>query len=164
MNDKTMENCKNWYLINTKSNKEFFVKKALTKNLDNVEVYCPKYIKNQKPRAFFPNYLFSKFNPNKLFHTIKYTIGVRKIVRGENGPLVVPEKIIKTIKSNEKNGYIKLKRKNKNLKKGDKIRIEEGPLEGVEGIFQEALKDPDRVRILVSVILVQTKKEYINKI
>jgi transcription antitermination factor NusG len=153
-----------WFLINTKPRKEFQVENILSINLDEVEVYCPKYMKKNNIRAFFPNYLFIKIADEKLFYTIKYTPGVRKIIGNGKGPVIVPEEIIKAIKEREEEGYVKIVRKNDDLRRGDKVKIEEGPFDGVEGIFQEELKDSERVKILVSLLLVETKKEYINKV
>ncbi len=153
-----------WFLINTKPRKEFQVENILRINLDKVEVYCPKYVKKDNVRAFFPNYLFIKIEDEKLFHTVKYTPGVRKIIGNGKGPVIVPEKIIYAIKNREEDGYVKVVRKNSGLRRGDKVKIEEGPFDGVEGIFQEELRDSERVKILVSLLLVETKKEYINKV
>ncbi len=153
-----------WFLINTKPRKEFNVESILKINLQDVEVYCPKYIRKDKIRPFFPSYLFIKIKNDMILNTLKYTTGIRKIIKNEKGPIVVPEEIIKAIKEREENGYVKIIRKNLDLKRGDKVKIEDGPLHGMEGIFQEELKDSERVKILVSILLVETKKEYINRI
>ncbi len=155
---------KEWYLIITKPQKEFFVEKALKENLKDLEVYCPKRLKKGKLKSFFPNYLFVKFDKDKYFHTIKYTMGVKSIFMVDGEPIKVPEEIIKKIRENEENGVVKIRRHSGLLKKGDRVRIEEGALEGIEGIFHSELKDSERIRILVSSILVITQKEKISKI
>ena len=154
----------NWYLALTKPQKEFFVERALKENLKEIEVYCPKYKKRGKIKPFFPGYLFVKFKDKKFFHTIKYTIGVKNFLTIEGEPFVVPEEIINKIKDNEENGIVIIKKKNEKLKKGDRVRIEEGALRGLEGIFYEELKDSERVKIFVSSLLVWAKKEDLSKI
>ncbi len=154
----------NWYLIISKPQKEFFVETAITENLSNVEVYCPKYKRKGKVKPFFPGYLFVRFDDEKFFSTIKYTIGVKNFLSVEGNPLIVPEEIINKIKENEEDGLVKIKRKNEKLKKGDRVRIEDGALKGMEGIFYEELKDSERVKILVSSLLVWAKKEDVSKV
>ncbi len=153
-----------WYLLLTKPQKEFFVENALKDNLKGIEVYCPKHVKKGKVKPFFPGYLFVSFDNDAYFHTIKYTIGVRNIMMVDGEPLRVPKEIIEKIKSNEENGIIKIRSRNVKLKKGDKVRIEEGALEGIEGIFYSELNDSERIRILVSSILVLIEKEKVSKL
>ncbi len=152
-----------WYLVSTKPQKEFIVAEVIGKSLDDVEVYLPKYRRRDgRVKPFFPGYLFLKFDKDKYFHTIKYTQGVRKIVSNDEGPIPVPEWIIKDLKSREENGLIKLGRKAKQLKTGDKVIIDEGPFKGWVGIFEKEINDSGRVVVLLSYMKINVNKEDIS--
>ncbi len=154
---------KNWFLVSTKPKKEFIIESIITNSLSDVEVYLPKYKKRDGTIApFFPNYIFIKFDPEKYFHIIKYTQGVRKIVSNDEGPVPVPEWIINDLKSREEKGIIKLGKKTKKLKPGDRVIIEEGPLRGWVGIFEKEVNDSGRVIVLLSYMKVNIRKEILS--
>ncbi len=151
----------NWYCIYTKPKKEEGVEKMLKEYL-NLEVFNPK-VKRKKlvkgryiylEEELFPCYIFSRFDPKRHLHTIRYTRGVRKIV-GEKSPYVVDDSIIEAIKSRMVGGFVRLQPKR--FLPGERVLIKEGPFKGVEGIFLEELSSKERVIILLNLIKYQAR-------
>lgn len=96
----------------------------------------------------FPNYVFSRFNPHDRLPILS-TPGVFGIVGTRSAPVPVEEHEIASIRLILDGGqtvgpwpYIKA---------GDKVRIDRGPLKGVQGILLSA----DKPRLLVSVTILQ---------
>lgn len=109
-----------------------------------------------KYKELFPNYLFAKFSL-KEYRLVKYTRGVSKVLTSKSEELaVVPEEIIKKIKSQMSNGYVHLK---KSFQKGAQVKITEGPFKDMEAIFLEEVKPHERVIILLNTINNQIKME-----
>jgi len=144
-----------WYVINTKPFKEFLVEKLLTDA--KIEVYNPKIMSNGRIKSFFPCYIFSKFSAEKHYRLIKYTRGVRKILKNEYGPIPLDERIIQEIKSREENGLIVIKKKIIPPKVGEKVEILKGPFKGFQGIFEKELSGSERVAILLKVVNYQAR-------
>jgi transcription antitermination factor NusG len=97
----------------------------------------------------FPGYLFCRFNPQDRLPILK-TPGVMQIVGFKNGPIAVDESEIKALQTIVAAGaphqpwpY---------LAAGDRVRIESGPLLGLEGILTEVRRSH---RLVLSVTLLQ---------
>ena len=159
-----------WYLVKTKPRNE---KKVFTR-LDEAgfESIFPtirkKSRKKEHPdiRPLFPTYLFVRFALEQL-RTIRYTRGVAKVISFGAEPQEVGEDIIAAVRERMgEEGIVTLVRPPDNWKPGDKIRIGEGPFEGLEAIFLEELPDRDRVVLLldaVSSFRVTLDKEMIER-
>lgn len=149
----------NWYAIYTKQKKEDFVAGSLA--AAGIEVYYPKFRGKKFLQGcwrelltpLFPCYLFARLQPERHSWMIKYTRGVRKLV-GCPEPWPVPDDIIDLIKSREENGAIVIKQ---DFKAGDAVFISEGPLKGLQGIFEKELKGSDRAVLLLTAIEYQAK-------
>jgi transcriptional antiterminator RfaH len=150
----------NWFAIYTKPKREA----AATMNIQSLglEVLFPLVkttkklwgVPHEVAKPLFPNYLFARFSPNTYLHLIQFTRGVRQVVRGGALPLPVDEEIIQLIKEEiSENGFINLKQKR--LQPGDPVIITEGPLQGLKGLFNQELKDKERVVILLEAIKYQ---------
>ncbi len=164
VNNNTMEN---WYCIYTKPRMEEHVSDRLM-NLSDIEVFNPKLKRKgfNKGRykeiieELFPCYIFSRFNPERYHHLIKYTRGIRKIVSDQSGTLqIVDEEIIQAIKSRTKGGYISLEDPDLTFDTGEKVVVKEGVFKGLRGVFLKDLKARDRVLILLNAIAYQAKVE-----
>ncbi len=152
----------NWFAIYTKARKEDLVSYKLREA--GIETYVPKlritkYVKKRYCEVIeplFPCYLFAKFEPITHLWMIRYTRGVRKVVGDKEGrPWPVGKEIIDFIRSNEKDGYIRMG--SDDAKEGDTVEIIEGPLKGLKGIFKQRLSGKERVVILLSAIEYQAK-------
>lgn len=137
--------------------------------LTDIEVFQPKLKRSgfrrgklqEKTEHLFPCYLFSRFTPSRYYHLITYTRGVKRIISDPSGrPCIVADHIITQIQSRIKDGYIYMEPDGFNP--GDEVMIQEGPLKGFTGIFQEA-KAQDRVLLLLNAINYQARIEVAEK-
>lgn len=153
----------NWYAIYTKQKQEDRVEENLSRA--SIELFNPKLKRKKLIRGkyeqviqpFFPCYLFAKFEPEKQYHMIKYTRGVRGIIGNPGSPWPVDEEIIEIIRSRmNEDGVIVIRH---DIKVGDKVEITEGPLAGFVGIFEREMKDRDRVIVLLNTIEYQARVE-----
>ncbi len=145
---------KRWYVVCTKARNE----QRAAGNLagGHIEVLSPKLkFKKYKEGRFvhvvepmFPGYIFVKFHPVDEFRLVKYTRGVRNIVNFNGKIIPLQDEIIEFIKSKLEEGDVATIQK-KELKKGEKIIIQEGPFKGFSGIFEKQLDGKERVAILL---------------
>jgi len=151
----------NWYTIYTKPKAEESVSERLKQN--GIEVYNPqlkmtKFLRSQYREVIeplFPCYLFARFDSDKYLWMITYTRGVRKVVGGRNEPWPVGEEVIDFIRCHEKDGSVT--RKCEDIREGDLVRISDGPLGGLTGIFKKVIKGTERVILLLNAIEYQAR-------
>ena len=151
-----------WYTIQTKPQEEL----RATRNLDawGVEAFAPTW-KQPRPSQFgckvsysikplFPGYIFARFDIRKSLRTINYTRGVHRVVSFGSGPVPIQEEIIDLIRARVKDGVVEM---DEDFQSGDRVRIKEGPLAGLVGIFQTSTRSKDRVSILMTTIKYQSR-------
>jgi len=157
---------KNWFVINTKPKKEFQVEKLFTEG--GIEVYNPKYMDENKIKAFFPGYGFVYFDFPAQYQLVKYTRGVKRVVGSREAPTTIPEEVICEIKSREIDGLIELYKYGEEPEVGDEIEVMEGPLKGLRGMFKKELTAKERVIILLNYVTYQgqliIEKEKLKKV
>jgi transcriptional antiterminator RfaH len=154
-----------WYVIHAHPKQEDRVVSNL--NVLRVQVFCPK-IKERRFQQFasepiylikpiFPRYIFARFELEKLCHKIRYTRGVCNIVSFGDGPVSIEEEIITLIQSNiREDGFARI---DPSIKVGDKVIVKDGPLKDFAGIFEQEMKDADRIRILLETVSYQAHLE-----
>jgi len=158
MNMENVVNVPRWYVIYTKPKEEDRVHMNLT--AWGVETFSPKIKKKRvnqftgKPvylsQPLFPRYIFARFDADKLLHKIFYTRGVQSVVSCNQIPLAVEDDIIALIQSQVgADGFVRL---DDELKRGDAVRINDGSMQGISGIFHRTMKDNSRVMILLTAI------------
>ena len=143
-----------WYVLRSKPRKEDVVWKQVRER--GFEVFYPRLRVNpvnprsRKFRPYFPGYLFVHADldvvGSSAFQWIPHTTGV---VSFGGEPSVVPDNMIHAIKRRveeiiEAGGEVF-----DNLHKGDVVRINYGPFEGYEAIFDARLPGTERVRVLL---------------
>jgi transcriptional antiterminator RfaH len=151
----------NWYAIYTKPKTEELVSEKLMRA--GIEVYNPKlrirkYMRKQYREVIeplFPCYIFGRFEPQKYQWMISYTRGVRKVVGDKADPWPIPEDVIGLIRSHEEEGFVKVNCEE--IKEGDNVKISEGPLAGLTGIFKKIIKGTERVVLLLNAIEYQAR-------
>ena len=157
---------KNWFVINTKPKKEFQVEKLFTEG--GIEIYNPKYMDENKIKAFFPGYGFVYFDFPAQYQLVKYTRGVKRVVGSREAPTTIPEEVIREIKSREIDGLIELYKYGEEPEVGDEIEVMEGPLKGLRGMFKKELTAKERVIILLNYVTYQgqliIEKEKLKKV
>lgn len=143
-----------WYALYTKPRKERQVHALLQGR--GIETYLPTVRRKVRRRdrpdrvVYFPCYLFALLDFKVTPHSsIAWMPGVRRIVAFGDQPAVVADEIINLIRGRlsdvEEVGYGR-------LKKGDRVRIQSGPLRDLEAIFDQPLSSKDRVRVLLDVM------------
>jgi len=151
----------NWYAIYTKPKAEDAVSEKLRQA--GLAVYNPKlkarkYIRNKYREVveqLFPCYLFAKFESEKFLWMITYTRGVKKVVGANGRPWTVSEEVIDFIRRYEQDGFVTMRYED--IKEGDVVRIAEGPLSGLTGIFKRVIKGTERVLLLLNAIEYQAR-------
>lgn len=145
-----------WYLVKTKARNEHRVDTRLTGA--GYETLFPKIQKrNRRTKAIetcplFPTYLFVRF-PYEQLKTIRYTHGVARVVSFGPDPQEVGEEIIEAVRGRmDGEGIVTLLRPPARWEPGQRIRIGEGPFEGLEAIFVEEIPDRDRVVLLLDAV------------
>lgn len=160
----------NWHVVICKPSNENLVSQKL--NAGGFEVFYPKLkkyypkLKKEKVIPLFSKYIFVKFDTTNDYKTITYTRGVSKILCFLGVPALVNEAIIDSLKTYcDATNIIAPKFMQKEaVVLGDRIKITSGVLEGVEGIVSGVHSDKERIEILIDLIKVTTKKEFIQKI
>ena len=151
----------NWYAVYTKPKSEEIVSQKLRQT--GIEVYNPKlrlkkYIRNQYREVIeplFPCYIFGRFETEKYQWMITYTRGVKKIVGDKTNPWPVSEEVIDFIRCHERDGFVSIRYED--IREGDTVRIAEGPLSGLTGIFKRVIKGTERVILLLNAIEYQAR-------
>ena len=129
-----------WYVLHTKSRHENVVNDGLLRK--SVEVYLPLITVPSKRRdrkktirvALFPGYLFVKtdLHPHTHLEIVKVAGAVR-FIGNSQGPLPIADETVESLKIMVGSDHTLTT--GNNLKKGDKVMVVHGPLEGVIGAF-----------------------------
>jgi transcriptional antiterminator RfaH len=81
---------------------------------------------------------------------LRYTHGLRDIVRFGNEPVVVPERIIGELKKRCASGPLELPERT--LVAHERVTVTDGPFREFEGVFERYLSGSERVAILFCVM------------
>jgi transcriptional antiterminator RfaH len=150
-----------WYAVNTKPHKERQAEMNLTRI--GVESFCPllkesrviRRVRRTVISPLFPGYLFAKSDLAAQYRTVIYAKGVRTIVAFGSTPAKVEEELIQAIKNRLHNGYVTLE---SNLPKaGQVVRIQSGPLSGLEAIFEREMSGSHRAVLLLKMLSGQAR-------
>jgi transcriptional antiterminator RfaH len=99
-------------------------------------------------RPFFPRYIFARFEPESLLHRVCFVRGVHSVVGFGAGPAPIDEELIEIIKLRTgMDGYVTL---GEQLKSGDRVSINDGPVKDFVGIFEREISASERVVILLT--------------
>lgn len=148
---------KAWYLIQSKPRQEYLAQENLERQGYGTYLPVTTVRRRRRGKSFsevgpmFPRYLFIHLSEKTDdWRPIRSTFGVSNLVRFGQTPARVPDYLINNIRVREdETGLCILPERD--FKKGDKVRIAEGPFEGYEAIFQSKTAR-DRVSLLLQVI------------
>jgi transcriptional antiterminator RfaH len=101
-------------------------------------------------KPLFPGYLFANFNLQERYFEVKYTAGVHSLVSVGGEPAMVRDSIIDEIKRRGTDGIVELPQSK--LDPGQKVRINDGPFQDIEAVFDRYLSGGERVAILLDAI------------
>ncbi|MBV8360628.1 MAG: transcription/translation regulatory transformer protein RfaH [Deltaproteobacteria bacterium] len=159
MHASTIENSFNklqWYLMRTKAGEERRARDQVSRLIPEVllplvRVQVRRWGRMTESVApLFPSYMFALFDIGREYGRLRYTRGVRQIVRFGEEPAVVPQWIIDELKRRCADGPVELPACR--LVAGQHVVVIDGPLRQFEGIFERHLSGPERVAILLSVM------------
>ena len=158
---KVTEGMKFWYAVNTKTRCEAFACGSLERL--GVEVFLPMLKEGKAARGrrctvtspLFPGYLFARFDVPGQYRAVTYARGVKQIVSFGGGPSVVDESIIEVIRGQARDGVIELS--DNRFSPGQVVRIKDGPLYGLEAIFEKKLSGTSRAVLLLKAISFQAR-------
>ena len=150
-----------WYAVNTKTRCEAIACASLDRH--GVEVFLPmlreRKVLHGKCRPttspLFPRYLFAKFDVSSQLRAVTYARGVKSIVTFGSGPSMVDESIIHAIRSRLSEGAIELSEDR--FSPGQVVRIQDGPLCGLEAVFERKLEGTSRAVLLLKAISFQAR-------
>ena len=150
-----------WYAVNTKTRCEAIACASLARH--GVEVFLPMLRERKVLRGkcalttspLFPRYLFAKFDVSSQLRAVTYARGVKSIVTFGSGPSMVDEPIIQAIRSQSTNGVIEIPEDR--FLSGQIVRIHDGPLCGLEAVFEKKLDGTSRAVLLLKAISFQAR-------
>jgi transcription elongation factor/antiterminator RfaH len=147
-----------WFALRCKPRKEDVVWKQARDQ--GHEVFYPRLRVNPvNPRArkikpYFPGYLFVRVDlenvGNSAFNWMPHAVG---LVSFGGEPASVPENLIHAIRQRVEEISAAGGEVFDGLKKGDRVRINVGPFEGYEAIFDARLPGTERVRVLLQFLV-----------
>jgi len=152
-----------WYALHVKPHKERSVHEYIESR--QIDVFYPRIkVKPVNPRAsherpFFPGYMFVKIDLDEHgANALRWTEGTHGLVQFGGEPATVPENLLSELRQKleriQSAGGIELE----GLKKGDRVKIVGGTLDGYEAIFNIALPGRDRVQVLLAYLSEQPKR------
>ena len=143
-------------MLRTKQYKELFVAQSALAALD--DVYVPLFRTKRRrlgkfvdrTEALFPCYIFARFQLAKCYHRLIRSPGVVGVVSVGGEPAEVNECMIHEIRSHETNGVIILPVQM--FQPMQPVTITEGPLSGIDAVFERYLSGPERAAVLLNTI------------
>jgi transcriptional antiterminator RfaH len=145
-----------WYAVSTKPHQEKQVELHITQC--GIECFLPllkqrKIIRRTRKTVInplFPGYLFARFDLDKHYRAVSYATGVRKIVEFGEGPVELDARMIDAIKERLDDGYVTLMPVHP--MRGQVVRINSGPLAGLEAVFVREMTDRNRAIVLLNTL------------
>jgi len=147
-----------WLLVRTKPKQEFALVQALAGR--GITAYCPKVLEPRwharaphVPVPLFPSYVFARCVLKEKYAAVRYCPGASTVVRfGERFGAVEDEFIASLHEREGERGYLVFADARRAPVKGSRVRIVEGPLQGIDGIITHYLPAKDRVRLLLTMV------------
>jgi transcriptional antiterminator RfaH len=162
----------NWFAIHTKPRQEDLAVDAL--RLIEIETFFPK-LRRKKTirrkmqwivRPLFPRYIFARFDYEQSQRIVQYANGVARIIKFGDTPAIVDDAIIAAIRERAVEEIVTVQPPS--FQRGDLVEIQDGPLRGLQGIFERDLSDSERVLILLECLAqgarVEVSREQLERI
>ena len=148
-----------WYTVNTKPRQETLAAQSLMRL--GVETFLPQFKRSKLIRgkrrpvtsALFPGYLFARFDMPTHYRAVNFSRGVRRVVSFGSAPVTIEDEMIESIKGKLLDGYAVPQASS--FSPGQPVRIQEGPLRGLEAVFERPMDDQHRVILLLKALSYQ---------
>ncbi len=163
---------KKWFVLRVQSNKEDKVKKDLDRRIkiQGIENLIPNIlvpsekvseIKGGKKRIvekkIYPGYVIAEIEvdekgqiPEEVWYVMREVPGAGDFVGGDRKPIAMTdleaEKILMEVESGEEKPKAKIV-----FRKGDKVKVKEGPFENFDGVVEEVLPTSGCVKLMLTI-------------
>ena len=142
-----------WYVIQSNPRREAFVRGRI-EDL-GCEAFLPLMAERKPGRRratvgpLFPAYLFARLSATDLAR-VRWTQGIRRVLGNGQRPLPVEDAAVDLIRSRaDRTGKVRL---GLDLRRGDSVKILDGPFAGLTGMLERSGVSPDqRVNVLLEV-------------
>ncbi len=152
-----------WYALRTKPHKERAVHELLLAR--EIEVYFPRLrVTPKNPRAarvrsYFPGYMFVRVDLEEIgLNGLSWLPGVHGLVSFGGVAASVPDALIRALMERLPQEEPAREKRLEGLRKGDRVRITDGPFAGYTAIFDAELAGRDRVQVLLAFLSRQPHK------
>jgi transcriptional antiterminator RfaH len=150
-----------WYAIQTKANKEKEVEKRLSDL--RIQVFLPWMRTRRRIGSrfhwvlapLFPGYLFCRLDLIESGKAARYAPGVRDFLKFGNHIAEVGGEIVTSLRERCPDGVAQIDLVS--AKPGDAVKINEGPVSGLEAVFEKKMKGSERVAVLLDILGRQTR-------
>jgi transcriptional antiterminator RfaH len=147
-----------WYCVRSKPKHEH-IAAAHLRSLEKVEVYCPRLRSRRMTRkgpawfteAFFPGYLFARFDSSFRRKAVLYAQGVSGIVQFGGDLAVVPQEIIEELKNSVSDLGVHVI-DDPEIRGGDSVVVTRGIFKGIRTLVTQSMPSAQRVRILLEIL------------
>lgn len=143
-----------WYALHLKPNAEYLVAEILQSR--SIETYLPT-LKSRHPRPgrtttpYFPTYLFARIDFDITgYAAIAWTPGIRGVVTVERRPAIVEDEVVEALRERMAQIWAEGGLPTHKFRPGDRVRIRDGALQGLMGIFEGPTTPTQRVHILLN--------------
>jgi transcriptional antiterminator RfaH len=157
-----------WYAVCCKPRQESVAEENLLRQ--NFKVYLPRVRIRQRRRGqwieavevLFPRYIFIRVDPQRRSTAaVRSTRGVTGLVRFGGLPAVVPDAVMDALRQREDAASGLHQDSRPAFNAGEAIKLVDGPLAGMEGVFTE--RDGDKRVIVLLELLGKANKVSVNR-
>jgi transcriptional antiterminator RfaH len=150
-----------WYALRAKPNHERQAELSLQRL--SLETFYPQMKQRRVIRRreqmiigpLFPGYLFARLEIGVHYRAAKYARGVLDLVAFGSIPAVVDDEIIEGMRARLQDGCVPLP--SLALTPGEVVRIQGGPLQGLEAVFEREMSDQQRIVLLLRTLTYQAR-------
>ena len=157
-----------WYAVSCKPRQEAVAEENLLRQ--GFHVYLPRIRIRQRRRGqwidrvevLFPRYIFIRIDPQRhSTATVRSTRGAVGLVRFGGQPAVVPDAVMDALKQREDAASGLHQDKRPLFSTGETVKLVDGPLAGMEGVFTE--QDGDKRVIVLLELLGKANKVTVSR-
>lgn len=163
---------KKWFVLRVQSNKEDRIKKDLERRikLQGIEDQIPSIVvpsekvsefkggkKRIAEKKIYPGYIITEIVvdengqvPEDVWFMIRETPGAGDFIGGDRKPTAMTDIEVKKLLSDVERGEEKPKAKIE-FRKGDKVKVKEGPFENYDGVVEEVLATSGCVKLMLTI-------------
>jgi transcriptional antiterminator RfaH len=144
-----------WYVVRTKPNREAAA--AASIEAVGARPFLPRIFERVRAglhmqtrhSPMFPGYLFVNLDLDALGKQVRYRPGVRDFVRAGGVPQRIADEVIQAIRGRLADDGV-YRPPPRRYRPGDRLVIREGPLRGLEVIFERELSGLERAAVLLA--------------